>query len=206
MLRPTSTAELAADIAEIRKRAADEGRPLKLRASHNLFGSTVSFPCPSGLVGADGKPPLLVAVVMDRMTKVLSVDKAAAQMNVQAQMAVRDLVAAVKEAGLATPRSTLPWWAELTLAGVMSTTAHGTGFNVTHQLVGGGPGDAGSGAAAAAAVRDGGCPAAAAAVLCMLNASGRGHYLACVMLSTLNLPHTQTHPWRAPSSATTCST
>jgi hypothetical protein len=72
---------------------------------------------------------------MDRMTRVLSVDKGRSQMRVQAQMGVRDLAAAAKAAGLATPRFTLPWWAELTLGGVLATTAHGSGFKVTHQLV-----------------------------------------------------------------------
>lgn len=72
---------------------------------------------------------------MDKMTKVLSVDSAKKQMRVQAQMTLKELYAAADAADMSTPRSALPWWQGLTLAGVFATSSHGTGNNVTSMIV-----------------------------------------------------------------------
>lgn len=67
----------------------------------------------------------------------LAVDKANNRMRVQAQMMTKDLYPAATAAGLSVPRSSLPWWQELTLGGVVATSSNGTGLNVTSMIVSG---------------------------------------------------------------------
>jgi FAD/FMN-containing dehydrogenase len=73
--------------------------------------------------------------MMDKMTKVLSVDKGKKQLRVQAQMNLKDLYATADANDMSTPRSALPWWQGLTLAGVFATSSHGTGNNATSMIV-----------------------------------------------------------------------
>jgi FAD/FMN-containing dehydrogenase len=81
-------------------------------------------------------PPLrCCSIMMDKMTKVLSVDKDKKQLRVQAQMTLKDLYATADANDMSTPRSALPWWQGLTLAGVFSTSSHGTGNNATSMIV-----------------------------------------------------------------------
>jgi len=75
--------------------------------------------------------------MLEKMNKVLGVDKEKKQMKVQAQMTLKNLYDAADAAQLSTPRSALPWWQGLTLGGVFSTSSHGTGNNVTHMIVSG---------------------------------------------------------------------
>jgi FAD/FMN-containing dehydrogenase len=73
--------------------------------------------------------------MLEKMNKVLGVDKEKKQMKVQAQMTLKNLYDAADAANLSTPRSALPWWQGLTLGGVFATSSHGTGNNVTHMIV-----------------------------------------------------------------------
>jgi FAD/FMN-containing dehydrogenase len=73
--------------------------------------------------------------MLEKMDKVLAVDKAKQQLRVQGQMTLNKLYAAADEAGLSVPRFGLPWWQGLTLAGVFATASHGSGNNVTHMIV-----------------------------------------------------------------------
>lgn len=73
--------------------------------------------------------------MMDKMINVLSVDKDKKQLRVQAQMHLKDLYATADANDMSTPRSALPWWQGLTLAGVFATSSHGTGNNVTSMIV-----------------------------------------------------------------------
>lgn len=75
LVRPNSTAELAAAAADLAARAAAEGRPLKMRASRDGFGSMPSFPCaampedPAGKAGAGGgagPAPLVAGLLLDK--------------------------------------------------------------------------------------------------------------------------------------------
>ena len=73
--------------------------------------------------------------MLEKMNKVLLVDKEKKQMKVQAQMTLKNLYDAADANSLSTPRSALPWWQGLTLGGVFATASHGTGNNVTHMIV-----------------------------------------------------------------------
>lgn len=46
IVRPNTTAELAAAVASLRARAVREGRTLKMRPARNGFASMAAFPCP----------------------------------------------------------------------------------------------------------------------------------------------------------------
>ncbi|WIA11663.1 hypothetical protein OEZ85_011764 [Tetradesmus obliquus] len=139
LVRPESTEQLAAAVKDLRARAQQQGRPLKMRATRPQFATMHSMPCaeqPTLLspFEVQGKKPIVVGIMMDKMTKVLSVDSAKKQMRVQAQMTLKELYAAADAADMSTPRSALPWWQGLTLAGVFATSSHGTGNNVTSMI------------------------------------------------------------------------
>jgi FAD/FMN-containing dehydrogenase len=73
--------------------------------------------------------------MLEKMNKVLAVDKEKKQIKVQAQMTLKTLYEAADAAHLSIPRESLPWWQGLTLGGVFATSSHGTGNNVTHMIV-----------------------------------------------------------------------
>ncbi len=145
LVRPTSTAELSDAVKNLVARAAAEGRPLKLRATRDSFASMPSFPCtsqPSDPAGAsygsaNGRAPLVAALLLQNMNKLLSVDQANKRLTVQGQMTIKELFAAATANGMSIPRASLPWWQGLTLAGIMSTTSHGSGLNQTSMIVSG---------------------------------------------------------------------
>lgn len=144
IIRPTSTAELAEKVKEVAARAAAAGRPLKMRAGKSGFGTIQSFPCPvqphtpeavSAFDASNATRPLVVGILMDNMTQVLEADTEGLTMKVQAQITLRDFYKAANAAKLSPPRSSLPWWQGLTLAGIFTTSSHGTGLNTTSMLV-----------------------------------------------------------------------
>lgn len=145
LLKPTSTKSLSKSIISLVKTAGKQGRPLKIRASHTEFGSMAPFPCPSSVGNASTSAdssrsltpatPIYVGVVGDKMRKVLSISKANKQVRVQAGIQLEDLLIALSKAGLSIPRSSLPWWAHLTVAGSIATTAHGSGYNAISSIV-----------------------------------------------------------------------
>lgn len=137
---PTSTQELSDAVKALAKRAASEGRPLKVRATRQGFATIPSFTCseqPSD--PANGKPegpkaPLKAGVMLNNMTKVLAADHKKNQLTVQAQITLKDLYEAATANNMSIPRSSLPWWQGLTIGGIMSTTSHGSGHNVTSMV------------------------------------------------------------------------
>lgn len=147
-MRPASTAELADAVKSLAARAQKEGRPLKMRTAHDKFATMQSFPCvtqPADPAGtkADGNA-LRVGILMDKMTNVLTLDKATHQLKVQAQIPIKGLLEYATANGISPPRSALPWWQGLTLGGIYATQSHGTGLNMTSSLVSArGPGWAG---------------------------------------------------------------
>lgn len=140
LIRPESTDELAAAIKHFRAKAAAQGRPLKMRATRPSFGTMSSMACASQPSNPSpflvrGQQPLVVGIMLDKMTKVLAVDHEKKQLRVQAQMRLKELYEAADANQMSTPRSALPWWQGLTLAGVFSTSSHGTGLNTTSMIV-----------------------------------------------------------------------
>lgn len=76
-----------------------------------------------------------VTFLQDSMNKVLSVDKAAFQMRVQAGMLVTALLQEASAQGMSVPLGSVPAFGDLTLGGVLVTGAHGTGHLTTSCLV-----------------------------------------------------------------------
>lgn len=139
IIRPTSTAELAAAIKDVAARAKKAGRALKMRTAHDSFATMQSFACthqPSDpkWVADSTTRPLSVGILMDKMTKVLGHDKATHEVKVQAQIDIKGLLTYANANGISPPRSSLPWWQGLTLAGVYATASHGTGRNTTSMI------------------------------------------------------------------------
>ncbi|KAI8472152.1 MAG: hypothetical protein J3K34DRAFT_415296 [Monoraphidium minutum] len=143
LIRPASTAELSAAIKEVAAKAAAAGRPLKMRTAHTKFATMQSFPCP--IQPADPKTgvrpttkradaPYVAGIMMDKMTKVLSHDKATNLLRVQAQINIRELLEYGNANGISPPRSSLPWWQGLTLGGIFATASHGSGLHVTSMI------------------------------------------------------------------------
>jgi FAD/FMN-containing dehydrogenase len=73
--------------------------------------------------------------MLEKMNKVLSVDKESKQIKVQAQMTLKGFYETADAAHLSIPVEALPWWQGLTLGGVFATSSHGTGNNATHMIV-----------------------------------------------------------------------
>lgn len=140
LIRPESTDQLASAMKDLRSKAAAQGRPLKMRATRPGFATMHSMPCSAQPSNPNpflvrGKQPLVVGIMMDKMIKTLGVDHGKKQLRVQAQMTLKDLYAVADANQMSNPRSALPWWQGLTLAGIFSTSSHGTGRNVTSMLV-----------------------------------------------------------------------
>ena len=74
---------------------------------------------------------------MDKMDKVLAVDHAAKTMTVQAQMNLGQLYAAATSNNMSVMTGVVPAWAGLTLAGIMASSAHGSGYQQQSVLVSG---------------------------------------------------------------------
>lgn len=92
--------------------------------------------------GGSSKPPArseaaptLVAVLLDGMKRVVSVDRAARRATVEAGLRVDELLAWAEASGFSLERGAPSTYAELTIGGVLATGGHGTGFNVTSNLV-----------------------------------------------------------------------
>lgn len=72
---------------------------------------------------------------MAGMNKVLAVNNTDKTMRVQASMMLGELYQHATDAAMSVPLGLMPAWAGLTLAGVMSASAHGSGANTTSSVV-----------------------------------------------------------------------
>jgi FAD/FMN-containing dehydrogenase len=94
-----------------------------LTASHHVSDALIGCCCAA------------CRLMLEKMNKVLAVDKQKQQLRVQGQMTLKEFYTAADAAQLSVPRFGLPWWQGLTLGGVFSTASHGSGNNVTHMIV-----------------------------------------------------------------------
>lgn len=106
---PASEAEVAALVVQVRER----GQTLR------VVGAGHSW---SDIACTDGQ-----LVSLDRLSEVVSLDRDAGTVTVEAGMRLEDLVAYLLERGLALPN--LGSVAEQSVAGVISTATHGTGLS-----------------------------------------------------------------------------
>lgn len=116
------------------------------------FGSSASFPCPiqpkyssNSYSSSSSKihthtssttqQPIIVGVLMGKMKQVLAVNHTDQTMRIQASVLLGDLYQHATDAGMSVPLGLMPAWAGLTLAGVMTASAHGSGANTTSSPV-----------------------------------------------------------------------
>ncbi|KAI8477082.1 MAG: hypothetical protein J3K34DRAFT_399332 [Monoraphidium minutum] len=128
---------------------------MKLRVSRSRFHGTPSFVCPGAFGGGEGSTipltrpygppaaaggaaagksaaaPRTVAVLIDDLTKVLSVDSSTYQITVEAGLRIDQLLKWAEANGMALDRGAISSYAELSIAGVLTTGGHGTGHNVS---------------------------------------------------------------------------
>jgi FAD/FMN-containing dehydrogenase len=76
-----------------------------------------------------------LALLTDYMNSVLTVDSARHRLRVQAGMLVTKLMKEAANLNMSLPLGSIPAFADLTLGGVLSTGAHGSGLNTTSSLV-----------------------------------------------------------------------
>ncbi|KAF6262091.1 hypothetical protein COO60DRAFT_690109 [Scenedesmus sp. NREL 46B-D3] len=149
---PTTTAEVADQIATHVAAAKQAGVQLKIRASHKAFHSSSSFPCPGGKYsaypeGPDSHPLLptsdstqspanttTVTLLLDNMTSVLKVNAQKHRIRVQSGMMITQLLQEVAKANMSLPLGAVPAFGDLTLGGVLVTGAHGSGHLATGSL------------------------------------------------------------------------
>eukprot|EP00882_Tetradesmus_deserticola_P001995 GHRQ01002140.1.p1 GENE.GHRQ01002140.1~~GHRQ01002140.1.p1 ORF type:complete len:593 (+),score=177.48 GHRQ01002140.1:42-1820(+) len=144
---PTSTKEVAAIVGQYYAKA-QAGQPVTLRVSRPKFHSTATFVCPvapttlrSAAVAQERAPwpraekaPLEVAILQSKLNKVLAVDKQQYTMRVGAGMRLTELLPAATKAGMSAQIGSLPAYQGLTLGGILSTSAHGSGDRTTSSL------------------------------------------------------------------------
>ncbi|WIA38074.1 hypothetical protein OEZ86_001443 [Tetradesmus obliquus] len=142
---PASTAEVAAIVSWYYAKAR-AGQRVTLRVSRPKFHSTATFVCPvapapirPAAVAQErapqgGKAPLEIAILQSKLNKVLAVDKQKYTMRVGAGMRVTELLPAATKAGMSMQIGSLPAYAGLTLAGILATSAHGSGDRTTNNL------------------------------------------------------------------------
>jgi L-gulonolactone oxidase len=136
VLRPTSTSEVADSLKRYHDQSERDGTVVKVRATRDKFHSSASFPCPepSTEERASGKPLLTVTVLNDGLNKVLKVDKQANTMRVGAGMDLNELTYHATQQGMSVRVGALPYYAGLTLSGVLLTSAHGSGDRTWSKL------------------------------------------------------------------------
>lgn len=106
-----------------------------------LFHSTVSFVCPAQLKSypdaantqANSKT-ITVAIIHEKLNTTLDYDLNKSTMRIGAGMKLREFTAEATRVGLSIQVGSLPAYAGLTMAGVMSTSGHGTGDNATSNI------------------------------------------------------------------------
>lgn len=138
-LLPSSTAEVAQALAHYYK-MSQAGTPVTLRTSRPMFHSSATFPCPvpaaaavsSRVVTEKGQQaaqaPVTVGLLQHKLNKVLAADKTKNTMRVGAGMRYTEFLKEAQAAGMSVQVGTPTVYAGLSLAGVLATSAHGSGF------------------------------------------------------------------------------
>ncbi|WIA09638.1 hypothetical protein OEZ85_009026 [Tetradesmus obliquus] len=145
---PASTAEVASIISYYYAKAS-AGQQITVRASRPKFHSTATFVCPvapspvrpaavsqeqAARTAVASSKPLEVAILHNKLNTVLATDTAKSTMRVGAGMTVGELLTAATKAGMSVQIGSLPAYQGLTLAGILATSAHGSGDLTTNTL------------------------------------------------------------------------
>lgn len=118
------------------------GSPLGFTQPYAASGFTPVADFRAAAAAAAGSPaatsavaPQLVAVLIDKLDQVTTVDKSKWQVTAQAGLRIDRLQAWAEANGMSTERGAPSTYAELSIGGVLATGGHGTGYNITSNLV-----------------------------------------------------------------------
>jgi len=146
VLVPSTTDEAAAGIAGVVAAAiAGNGAPPKIRATTSHYHSLTAFPCPHAYGGSLGSPmppnygplfaasgtssasPTTAALLIDSLRGVTAFDAASQTLTVLSGSRLWQVWAWAAERSLSPSRGVPTVWADLSVGGVIATSAHGNG-------------------------------------------------------------------------------
>lgn len=133
------------DISDLVKRFAQEPSPVKMRATRRGYHSPAGFNCPGRRAPTkfaagesshvDAEPTTTsVTLLLHSLNRIVSVDEERHQLTVQSGMTIQGLVDAAEANGMTVPCTVVPVYGNLTLSGVVATSAHGSGLHPVSQL------------------------------------------------------------------------
>lgn len=157
-VRPATTQQLASALVSLRAGAAAAGHALKVRVSRSRFHGTATLNCPGAFGPGPGSPvkftvpvpgygpphgapvtssaaPRTAVVLIEDFAAVTRVDRATNRVTVQSGLRIDKLLQWAEANGFSMERGAPSTYAELTIGGVLVTGGHGTGFNITSNLV-----------------------------------------------------------------------
>lgn len=136
---PTSTEELV----NLLKQLTSSGKPVKIRATRVGFHSGAGFVCAGHRDSIKKKwansehPPTgfqSVTVLLNRLNRVVAVDQDRLQITIEAGATVIDLANAAEANGMSIRAGAYSVYTNLTLGGVLSASAHGSGMGTISSL------------------------------------------------------------------------
>ncbi|KAL3685416.1 hypothetical protein R1sor_003438 [Riccia sorocarpa] len=142
LVEPVGTEE----ISELLQKLNADGRPFKARATRRGRHTPNRFACPGK--GGSAKSPTgenvevnhvddttySVTILLHLMNRVVAVDHGRHRLTVETGMTLQNLIDAAVRNGMSIPVGVLPLYVNLTVGGVISSSAHGTGAGVDSSL------------------------------------------------------------------------
>lgn len=139
---PTNTQ----DVSDLVKKLISTGSPVKLRATRHDFHCENGLVCPGHRSNTKREfraeqtldpnldTPASLTILLHLMNRVLSVDTANSRLTVEAGITLQALVDAAQANSMSVPAGVLPAYGNLSLGGVISTSAHGSGLGAASIL------------------------------------------------------------------------
>ncbi|KAL3685124.1 hypothetical protein R1sor_003146 [Riccia sorocarpa] len=142
LVEPVGTQE----VSELLQKLNADGRPFKVRATRRGRHTPNRFACAGK--GGSAKSPTgenfevnhvddttySVTILLHLMNRVVAVDHQRHRLTVEAGMTMQNLADAAVRNGMSVPVGVLPVYGNLTVGGVISASAHGTGAGVDSSL------------------------------------------------------------------------
>ena len=130
------------EISDLIKLYTSREQPVKIRATRRGFHSGMGFVC-SGKRGSsyaeyhkvvDGGETTSITVLLHLLNRVVEADGERHQLTVEAGMTLRELTLTAEANDMSVPLGALSLYANLTVGGVILSSAHGSGYQTTSSL------------------------------------------------------------------------
>lgn len=125
IVQPSSTTDVVAALAKAKAACKAAGGKLSVRASRQLYHASSDLLCPEAQA-LRGKPACSVVLDMERMKEVVRIDAERKTVTVGPTLILDSLMRVLEKQGLALDFQRLPFYSNLTLAGMLLTAAHGS--------------------------------------------------------------------------------